>query len=163
MEIQVLKEHEWLRQFLGDWRFEMEGDMGPDQPPMKSTGSESVRAIGDIWIQGDGQFPMPDGNTAASRLTLGYDPAKQRYVGTWLGSMMAFLWIYEGQVDASGKILTLETTGPDMSGSEPGGKMARYQDIWEFVEDGHRILTSQMQAADGSWKRFVTAHYYRQK
>ncbi|MBY0572354.1 MAG: DUF1579 domain-containing protein [Undibacterium sp.] len=30
--------------------------MEPDQPPMKSTGSEVVRLLGNFWIIGDTQF-----------------------------------------------------------------------------------------------------------
>lgn len=162
MQSDITKEHEWLKQFLGDWVFEGEGDMGPDQPPHKFSGSESVRSIGGIWIQGESQGQTPDGSPTTMQLTLGYDPLKQRYVGTWLGSMMSYLWIYEGSVDAGGTILTLEATGPVMDGSTPP-RMARYHDIYEFKSPDHRILTSQMQREDGQWQHFMTAHYRRKK
>lgn len=160
MEDEVQKEHEWLQKFLGEWRSEGEGDMGPDQPPMTFQGTESVRAIGGFWIQAEGRGPMPDGSPALTQLMLGFDARKQRYIGTWLGSMMSHLWIYEGRVDASGKILTLDTVGPDMSG---GDKLSRYQDIHEFVDEDHRILSSQMLGDDGQWRKFVTVHYRRQR
>jgi hypothetical protein len=41
--------------------------------------------------------------------------------------------------------------------------MAKYQDIMEFVSDDHRTLSSQMQNDDGTWNKFMTAHYYRKK
>jgi len=40
-------------------------------------------------------------------MTLGYDPQKKRYLGTWIGSMMSHLWVYEVELDASGSVLTL--------------------------------------------------------
>jgi hypothetical protein len=41
------------------------------------------------------------------------------------------------------------------------GKMVKYQDIVEMKSDDHRTLTSQMQMEDGTWNRFMTAHYRR--
>jgi len=91
-------------------------------------------------------------------MTLGYDPQKQRFVGTFVGSMMTGMWVYEGTMDASGSMLTLDTEGPDM-GSE--GKMANYKDIIEIKSDDYRLLRSQIQSADGSWQEFMTAHHRR--
>ena len=33
--------------------------------------------------------------------TLGYDPAKKKYVGTFIASVMTHLWIYSGSLDAA--------------------------------------------------------------
>ena len=46
-------------------------------------------------------------------MTLGFDPQKGGYVGTWIGSMTSFLWIYRGTLDRVEKILTLDTEGPN--------------------------------------------------
>lgn len=46
---ELQKEHEWLQRLVGEWTFEHECSMGPDQPPMKSTGMESVRSLGAIY------------------------------------------------------------------------------------------------------------------
>jgi hypothetical protein len=46
MEAKPQKEHEWLHKLVGEWSFEGECGMGPDQPPMKSTGTETVRSAG---------------------------------------------------------------------------------------------------------------------
>jgi uncharacterized protein DUF1579 len=45
-------------------------------------------------------------------MTLGYDPEKKQYVGTWVGSMMSYLWVYDGSLDAEEKVLTLNAEGP---------------------------------------------------
>jgi hypothetical protein len=36
----------WLQQLVGEWSFEAECITGPDQPPDKHSGTESVRSIG---------------------------------------------------------------------------------------------------------------------
>jgi hypothetical protein len=158
MDIKPQKEHEWLQQLVGDWSFEGECIMGPDQPPMTSTGAESVRSIGGFWTQGEGSGEMPGGGAMTSVMTLGYDPQKQKFVGTFIASMMTHLWLYEGALDASGKVLTLDAEGPGFSGD---GKMAKYKDVITLNSDGHRTLTSSVQGDDGTWTQFMTAHYRR--
>jgi hypothetical protein len=79
-------------------------------------------------------------------------------VGTWIGSMMTHLWIYEGKLDADKRVLTLEAEGPAMADD---GTMASYRDVIEVVSNDHRILTSHMLGDDGTWQQFMTAHYRR--
>ena len=153
-------EHKWLQKLVGEWTMEGECSMGPDQATMKSTGTESVRSIGELWTMGEGRGEMPDGAPALTFMTLGYDPAQKRFVGTFVGSMMTHMWIYNGSLDASGKVLTLDTEGPDFSG---GTGMVAYQDIIEFKSDDHRVLSSQLRDKDGNWQKFMSANYYRKK
>ena len=160
MNAEPQKEHQWLQKLVGKWTFEGECIMGPDQPPAKHTGSETVRSIGGLWTLGEGTGAAPDGGQMTSIMTLGYDPQTKRFVGTFIASMMTHMWIYNGTLDSAGKVLTLDTEGPDFSGG-PG--MVKYQDIIEFVNDDHRILKSQLVGPNGKWNQFMTAHYRRQK
>jgi hypothetical protein len=81
-------------------------------------------------------------------------------VGTWIGSMMSHLWVYDGALDAAERVLTLDAQGPDMAGT---GKMAQYRDVMEVESDDHRVLTSHALGDDGKWHRFMTAHYRRKR
>lgn len=167
MLAQPQKEHQWLQKLVGEWRYETEALMGPDQPPVKSTGTETVRSLGAaensssgaLWILAEGQGEMPCAGHATTLMTLGYDPQKQRYVGTWIGSMMTYLFHYEGELDASETVLTLNNEGPSMTGEN---KLAKYKDVIEFKDDHHRVMTSHMLGDDGQWHQFMTAHYWRQ-
>jgi hypothetical protein len=152
-------QHRWLRKLVGDWTVEFES-AEPGQPPTSSTGLERVRLLGDLWVMAEGEAQMPDGTPALSVLTLGYDPQKQRFVGTWIGSMMAYLWVYDGHLDAAERVLTLDSEGPSMAGD---GTTARYRETIEFKNDDHRVFTSRAQTADGTWQEFMTAHYRRQR
>lgn len=151
-------EHQWLQQLVGDWTSEHECDMGSGQPPQKLTGVETVRSVGGLWIVCEGRGDTPEGGEAFMMLSLGFDPAKKAFVGTFLSSMMTNLWVYEGRLDASGKVLTLDTEGPSFSGD---GTSRRYQDIIEIVSPEHRLLRSQILGDDGNWHGFMTAHYRR--
>jgi hypothetical protein len=152
------KEHAWLQKLVGNWTFESECVGEPGQPNSKQHGTESVKSIGDLWIIGEGQGDMPGGGTARMMITLGFNPVRNRFVGTWVGSMMSHLWVYDGELDASGRVLTLNSEGPSFT--DPT-QLAKYQDIIEVISDDHRTLTSRSLGPDGSWTRFMTAHYRR--
>jgi hypothetical protein len=160
MKAEPQNEHAWLQQLVGEWTSEMECVMGPDQPPMQTKGAETVRSIGGLWTVGEGRGDTPDGTPATSLMTLGYDPQKQRFVGSFVASMMTHQWLYEGTLDASGKVLTLDTEGPSFAGD---GSMTKYQDVIEIKSADHRVLTSRALGPDGTWNQFVTAHYHRVK
>ncbi len=129
MQSEPQQEHKWLQRLVGEWTYEHECSMGPDQPPMKATGTESVRSIGGLWTLGEGHGEMPDGGPAVTIMTLGYDPQSKRFVGTFIGSMMTHLWIYNGTLDAAGKVLTLDTEGPDFSGGTRPGSLSGHHRI----------------------------------
>jgi len=154
------QEHEWLQQLAGEWEIESECFMGPDQPPMKGTGTCSTRSLGGLWFLFEGSGEMPGGGMMNSIITIGYDAQKQRYVGSFVASMMTHMWLYEGTVDASGKVLTMDTEGPSFAGD---GTMAPYQDMVTIESKDHWILSSQAKTPDGQWFKFMTSHYRRKK
>jgi len=160
MQAEPHKEHQWLSKLVGDWIYETDCSMGPGQPPAKSKGSETVRSLGGLWVLCEGQGEMPGCGPAITLMTLGYDPQRKRYVGTWIGSMMTYLWVYDGELDAAGRVLTLNAEGPNMAAE---GKMAKYRDVIEFKSEDHRTLTSHMLSDDGKWHQFMTANYQRKK
>lgn len=155
-----LMEHQWLHKLIGEWTFEGECNMGPDQPPIKNTGRESVRSLGGLWTVGEGESEMPGGGTSQSLMTLGYDPQLQRFVGTFIAGCMTWLWPYNGSLDADKKVLTLDSEGPSFADD---GTMTKYQDIIEFLDDDLRTLSSQYLNADGKWVPFMKARYQRVK
>ena len=153
-------EHEWLQKLVGEWTSEGEGVMEPDKPPVEFHGTERVRSLGGLWIVAEGQGDMPGCGPATTILTLGYDPQNKRFVGTFIASMMTHMWLYDGRLDASEKVLTLDTEGPSMTAE---GKMVPYRDVIEFKDDDHRVLTSHVLGDDGQWRQFMTAHYHRKR
>jgi hypothetical protein len=160
MKAEPQKEHLWLEKLVGDWTYESEAPMAPDQPPSKFTGTESVRSLGGVWFvcEGRGDSGETPEEAMTTIMSLGYDPVRKRYVGTFIGSMMTHLWLYEGELDPTGKILTLDSEGPSFTDQ---GKMGKYKDSIEFKSDDHRVLTSNFLGDDGKWQEFMTAHYRR--
>lgn len=153
-------EHQWLHKLVGEWTMESECSMGPDQPPIKNTGKETVRSLGGLWTIGEGEIGMPDGGMTQSVMTLGYDPKQKQFVGTYIAGCMTWLWPYKGTLDADQKMLTLDSEGPSFAND---GTLAKYQDIIEFMDDDHRTLSSQLLTPEGTWVPFMKAHYRRVK
>jgi hypothetical protein len=158
MNPEPTSQHRWLHQLLGDWTCESTADMGAGEAPMQGTGTEHVRALGGLWVLGEGTGTMPGSDTGYMLMTLGYDPAKEVFVGSWVGSMMTHMWVYRGTLDAAQKVLTLDTEGPSEKGD---GSTARYRDTITLVSPDERTLTSASLQPDGSWKQFMQATYRR--
>lgn len=148
--------HRWLHQLLGDWTSSSACEPQPGQPDEHSLGAERVRKLGDLWVVLEGTGTLPGGGEARMQMTLGYDPEKNEFLGTWVGSMMTHMWVYRGTLDADQKVLTLETEGPSFKGD---GKTARYRDVITMVSPNERTLTSFGQQPDGSWNQFMQAKY----
>lgn len=149
------RERHWLRRLAGDWNVEAPSQDGAGT----IKGRESARLLGDQWVLLEGHSQMPDGSIHASVMTLGFDPARDRVVGSWIGSMMSHLWVYEGGLDAAGTALTLATRGPAMDG---GGATADYEDIIAFEGEDTRILTSRQRQPDGTWRELFRVRYMRE-
>lgn len=164
MKTEPQKQHLWLEQLVGDWTYEGECATGPDAPAQTFKGTESVRSIGGLWVLCEGRGEMPGGEMATTLMTLGFEPRTGRYVGSWVGSMMTHLWVYDGSLDSAQKVLTLAAEGPSFTADgniDPSGKMARYRDVIEMESPDQRSLTSWLQGDDGEWTRLMKANYRR--
>jgi hypothetical protein len=148
---EVLKEHAFLERMVGHWTVAA-SDMTGDKP-----WDETVRSLQGIWFVAEGAGEMSDGKQATTILTLGYDPSKGKYVGSWIGSMMDYMWIYEGEIEPSGNVLSLYTRGPAFEGDD----LADYREQIAFLDDNVRTFTSSAKQPDGTWKQFMEVKYTR--
>lgn len=154
---QPQEEHQWLQKLTGEWTSTMSINPGPGQEEMTFEGTETTRSIGEFWIVAENKSSMM-GQEFTGLFTLGYDPEKEKYIGTWIDSMTSHLWTYEGAVDEAGKKLTLETEGPS-----PTGGTTKFRETIELKSPDHKVFTSSFQLEDGSWAEMVTVDYRRKK
>ena len=101
-----VEEHGRLKKFVGEWESEGEAFMAPGQPPTKLKGVESSRMIGGFWFVAQIKSSVPD-FPYEQILTLGYDPAKKKYIGTVIDSMTSHIWPLEGTLDTTGKAVEI--------------------------------------------------------
>jgi hypothetical protein len=147
------KEHRWLKQLVGEWKVTGKMFLAPGQPPIESAGTEKVRVLGDYWVVTEGQATIMD-TPLHSLMTLGFDAAKGKFVGTWIDSSNGYMWHFEGTLDAEGKVLTLIAEGPSM---DDPSKQTKYRDVIEIKNKNHRVMTSSVLKADGTWHTFGSA------
>lgn len=158
MAKELSREQQWLAALVGEWTYEAEASMAPGEPPQRMSGTETVRALGDAWIvcEPRADDTSPDAPSTAL-MTLGYDPAKGRVVGSFVSSGMPFLWVYDGALDASATTLTLDTEGPSLTAE---GQTGRYRDTIA-IDGGERTMTSRYLGDDGEYRAFMTMRYRR--
>lgn len=151
-------EQAFLQQLTGEWETEGEIFLAPGQPPLESTGTESIRTLGELWAVSEVESAFM-GIPFSAVFTLGYDPETKRFVGTWVDSASSHLWSYEGTLDASGRTLTLEKVGPCV---RTPGKDAQYRDVIALESDGGRTLTSRA-LIDGEWETMLIVQSRRKE
>lgn len=144
-------EHRWLQQHVGEWESVTKMLAGPDLPEAETRSLDRVRKVGEFWTLTEAEA-APGGSPFTAVLTLGYDPEKASFVGTWIDSTSSMLWHYTGKLDEAGQALTLETEGP--LPWDPSAR-GRYREIWEFQGPDHRTFTSTVQKEDGTWMPWV--------
>src|SRR5688500_5036596 len=103
--VQPEEGHRWLKQLVGEWTFES-GAEG-----CGSTGTDGARMLGDLWLIGESEMAMPGGGTGHAIITIGYDSQRKRFVGSWVGTMMTNMWVYDGELDSNGRVLSLYSEG----------------------------------------------------
>ena len=151
------RDQRWLDQLVGEWDVVFKIYMQPDQPPMESTGVDTVRALGDNWIVAETETTMM-GAPYNGILSLGYDAQKARFHGTWIDSFGGVLWVYKGALNEAGDALTLETEGPSL---QAPGKTARYEEVIRITGEDTRTFTSKTETEDGGWMKIVEIEYRR--
>jgi hypothetical protein len=149
-------EHEVFKKDIGTWDATIEVHTGPGMPPMVSAGVATNRlACGGLWLvtefinhttgfEGHGVY--------------GFDPAKGKYVGTWVDPTRTFLAVGEGTWDAAARSMTFwtETTGPH-------GKPMRWRETTETRDPDTLVWRSFMPGPDGGEREVMNATYRRRK
>ncbi len=153
------KEHAWLKQFVGQWDFESKTVATDEQPAMQSTGSMVSKMLGPFWVVNEIEIAIEGGNFDALQ-SLGYDPEKKKYVGTWIDSMVNHSWSYEGELEASAEKLVMVAEGPNFMA---GGKLTKFRDSYEFKSPDLIATTSEIKGDDGQWITFMTGEMKRSK
>ncbi|WP_153558838.1 DUF1579 domain-containing protein [Roseimaritima sediminicola] len=148
-------QHQWLDQLLGEWDFEHRCKL-PDGSEPVTTGQMRCRSLGGLWLIAESDGKTEDQPWSAI-MTLGFDPAKDAFVGTFVASMMANIWHYHGKLDADGKRLPLDSEGPKFDGSGT----CRYRDTIEVVDADQWLMSSELLDENDQWQRFMTARHTR--
>lgn len=152
---EATEEHRWLQKLAGSWSFE--GQCQTPEGTTKQKGTQIIRPFGDYWVLAEG-VTETDGGPMKSIITLGFDPEKKKFVGSFIATMMTHFWIYEGELDAAKNVLPLRSQGPRFDG-KPG--YAWYEDTIKVVSPNEYLFSGRVQGDDGKWTEFIETTYTR--
>lgn len=153
---QKTAEHEWLQQLAGEWTWTMD-EPAPEPGQPVHAGIARSRMLGDFWLISD--WIDDAAKSSPSVLTIGFDPDKGAFVGSFISAMMTRMWTYDGRLEDEGKTLILEAEGPHMTDPD---KTMLYRDITRIQDRDNYTIESEYY--DGSaWKNFMRARFTRKK
>ncbi|QDT01297.1 DUF1579 domain-containing protein [Adhaeretor mobilis] len=151
-------EHKNLAAEVGVWDANLQMWMAPDAPPMPSKGVETNKMMGDFWIISEFKSDM-GGMTFTGHGQHGYDPAKKKYVGTWIDSMSPYLSTQEGEFDAKSNTLTLLATGRNMM----TGEIEKSKMVSKYIDENTKVFEIYMpvEGEEGKWWKSLQIDYKR--
>ena len=152
------REHELLKLYAGTWDARTKSRFMPDQPFAESTGSEvATLGFGGFWLTGEYRGTMHN-CPFLGRSTVGFDPSRKKFVGTWIDSMSAGMGTSEGSFDDKKKTFTYHMTMND-----PAGNPMRMRITDEFPSADTKVFSMFMTGPDGKEFLGMQITYTRRK
>jgi hypothetical protein len=153
-------EHQVLKMDEGTWDAVIEGTPAPGAPPMTSKGTEVDRiGCGGLCLISDFKGEIMPGMTFEGHGVSTWDPAKKKYVGSWVDSISQGLAVSEATWDAAAKRMSGWMEGPDMT-----GKVVKMTSTGEYRDNGNtRVMTMFVPGPDGKDMQVMRITYTRRK
>ena len=148
-------EHQVLTQDVGVWDATVALVMEPGGKPEISKGTETNRLMGGLWLIQDFQGELLGLPFHGHSMT-GYDPAKKKYVGTWVDTVSPGLSMVEGTLDPKTKIMTAWIEGPG-----PDGVVMKSRATTEWKDANTRVFTMHSPEGKGPSFAMMTITYQR--
>lgn len=143
-----------FQQDVGTWDVDIELRL-PGQPAQRSRGVCVKRLIsGGVWLISD---LRNETSGFEGHGVYGYDPAKKKYVGTWVDDARRFLVAGEGTWDEAAQTMSFESV------AELPGRTLRWRDVTEYVDADTQVFHNFVRMADGNELEMTTATYRRRK
>lgn len=150
-------EHEFLKQDVGTWDATVESWMAPGQPAAVSKGVDTVSMVGGFWAVDEFKSEFM-GQPFHGAGTTGYDPAKKKYVGTWIDSMAPGLNLGEYLYDAKTRTMTGVSEGPG-----PDGKPMKTRQVIAWKDADNKVFDMYALGPDGKEALMMRITYKRRK
>lgn len=147
-------EHQRLAAHVGTWDAVIESD-GPDGPSTSKGVSVIRLALGGLWLLDDFTADFGDSQFQGHGVT-GYDPAKGKYVGTWIDSWTPSVMTLEGSYDQAGKVLTMRGMG---MGTD--GKPAMHRMVTTHKDDNTMVFEMFVSGVTGKEVQVMKITYTR--
>ena len=148
-------EHSRLMATVGVWDAEI--SMATPDGNTASTGVENVKKLGELWTVADFEYEFM-GVPVQGHGTMGYDPAKKKYIGTWVESGSPFISTLEGEYDEEKNAIVYK-----MQGKDPEGNDAEYRIITAAQDDTHRSFELHAKIGEDEYMKVLTINYTKRE
>jgi hypothetical protein len=150
-------EHELLKRFEGEWKFEKLSMAADGSTPGKlGAGEITAELLGGFFVVCKWSGNVYDSDYAAVQ-TLGYDIDKKAYSGLWIDNTMSYQWQLNGSLEADGKELVISASGPG-----PNGGTSKFRERYQFKSaDSITIVAEMLQ--EEKWVAFMTSQLTRKE
>jgi len=153
-----LAQHKQLQKGVGTWEGTLTMFM-PDTPVEAIPAKEVVEPIGEFWTQSTFTCNFM-GMPFLGAGCMGYDPYKERYVGTWIDSMTTELAVMTGEMDLDGNTLVMRWTQRDPDSGVPTPHRVETtfngdsytSTFFHGNGSGTKVMTIEMKRAAGAHK-----------
>jgi hypothetical protein len=152
------KEHEIFKDMAGTFDCVMKFNNPMSGKEEESKGVETITVLGGFWAVFDLKFESMMGMPWHGHGTIGYDPMKKKYVGSFVHSAAPFMSIGEGTMDAGGKTMTMTWDGIGHS-----GKPEKMREVYEKIDKDNAKMTMYGPGPDGKEMLMFTTTYKRKK
>ena len=132
---QPTDQHHRILADVGTWNVKCTYMMDPSQPEMVCDATETIEPVGGFWTVSRFESDFM-GMPFVGRCTLGYDPRKERFVGSWVDCMSSTMFVMEGGFRADGKTLEMHSEGPHMA----TGEIVPMRMVTTYRDDGTRAF-----------------------
>jgi hypothetical protein len=154
---QPTPQHELLKKDVGTWDATMRMWFTPNAEPLVSNGIENNKLLdGGLWL-----ISHYEGKIADTRFvgcgTVGFDPVKQKYVGTWIDNVTSSLSVMEGDYDQATNTLTMISRRRDPH----TGQSQTTKSTLQYVDNDTRIFEFLVPDADGKYWKMLEIKYVR--
>ena len=155
MTIGKSPEHAVFDLDVGTWDADILVTPQPDAPPVPSRGVAKNRlACGGRWLITDFENET---SGFEGHGVYGYDPAKQKYVGTWVDNMRSFLAVAEGKWDKDTMTMTYTTE------AEIGGKKVKWREVTDKKQPDVMVFKQYFPKPGGGESVMMEVTYRRRR
>ena len=127
--------HKMLAKATGTWAGETTMWMADGAPPTKSTTTSTTKMLYNGLYQESTHSGDMMGMPFEGRSLTGYDNMKKEFFSTWIDNMGSGIYVMTGQMDETGKKLTLTGTMKCMNGQD-----ATMREVFTFTDDNNHLL-----------------------
>ncbi|MGH7682184.1 MAG: DUF1579 domain-containing protein [Candidatus Eiseniibacteriota bacterium] len=128
--------HALLKPLEGKWKASIKSWMGPT-PTISEGTCERTWIMGGRYLQSKHSGDMM-GMPFEGMEILTYDNMKKQFTSVWMDNMAPMLTLAtDGQADATGKIITMNSLMPDPA----TGNMVPFKDTYKIVDNDHYMFT----------------------